>query len=67
MQGQCTSCYPGYSLASGVCAAAIKSDPYCETNNANGQCMKCYTGYYLNNNKCTALNPLCKTSNTTSG
>ena len=37
--GNCTSCYPGFSLINGVCSAARDVDPYCKTRNANSVCV----------------------------
>ena len=62
----CTSCYPGYMLFNGTCPPAPPKDPNCKTVTPTG-CILCYDSYYLNDNKCIQINPLCQTSNTSTG
>ena len=63
--GDCTRCYPGYTLAAGDCvigdSAAGNGDPNCKSTNAAGVCKDCYASYYLSSqNTCLRLDPLCK-------
>lgn len=60
--GDCTSCYPAYSLLQGKCEVEKPADPNCKTLDA-GQCIECVPGFYLNQGKCNTVNPLCRTSN----
>jgi hypothetical protein len=69
---ECSSCYDGYTLSSGQCIipAQVQSsnnDPYCiKVQGSN--CLTCANGYYLpSNGTCTSLNPLCKSSDMTTG
>jgi len=60
--GNCTSCYPSFNLASGSCIAQVKtvSDPNCNSFDTNGICTKCSYGYYFVNSICTQINPSCQ-------
>lgn len=66
--GNCTDCYLGYVVSSGMCIPqASQNDPNCK-NRTNNKCQSCYQGYYLNATlSCVATSPLCKSSNSTSG
>ncbi len=68
----CDSCYNGYAQSNGNCVVATNietnvNDPYC-IQVQNGYCYECAAGYYLGaQNLCLQLNPLCKSSNLTTG
>lgn len=65
--GMCTSCYPGYMLFNGTCPPAPPKDPNCKIVTPEG-CTECYESYYLNSEaKCIQINPLCKSSNSSTG
>ena len=66
--GECTSCYPGYSVQNGNCGISQLKDPNCKTQNGQA-CVECYMGFFYSGaeGKCKRLNPLCKTSNLSNG
>jgi hypothetical protein len=57
--GDCTSCYGGWTLTGGSCS--VNSDPECRVVESDGTCSACYGGYYynLNDGQCEIGNPLC--------
>ena len=57
--GQCTSCYSGFALASdGKCLKdQIKNG--CAALDDNGVCTRCGAGFYLNAGKCIQIDPQC--------
>jgi hypothetical protein len=68
---QCDACYKGYSLnKTGACQVSVAIATTilnCVEYDSNQNCLKCYNFYYLSNNVCVAVNPLCKTYDSTSG
>lgn len=69
--GDCTSCYDGWTLASGQCSvpgnggsnnggSSAPADPNC-VESANGACTKCASRWYLSNGVCTAVSNQCNT------
>lgn len=58
--GQCTSCYTGWTLNAGVCS--VNADPQCRVVANDGTCSACYGGYYYNlsQGKCVIGNSLCQ-------
>lgn len=68
---RCESCYKGYSVTkAGGCevqAVVTASIPNCVEYDSNQNCLKCYNFYYLSSNSCVAVNPLCKTYDSTNG
>ena len=72
-QDQCTSCYEGYTLTQGTCiissqAPSANNDPYCIATQG-AFCIECANGFFLQSSdgNCKELNPLCRTSNMTTG
>ena len=72
IMSQCASCYDGYSLSSGQCVVSSlvpnsNADIYC-IKTQGSTCIACSSGYYLApTGICNQLNPLCKTSDMTTG
>jgi hypothetical protein len=71
--GQCAACYDGYTLTSnGRCLISSEvpntnTDPYC-IKSKDTFCITCANGYYLApSGNCTQTNPLCRTSDPTTG
>lgn len=66
--GECTSCYSGYTVSGGQCIITQARDPNCRTPVGNA-CQSCYAGYFYSSSAglCKLLNPLCKTSNASTG
>lgn len=66
--GNCTSCFQGYSVNAGLCVVALNTDPNCK-NSADSGCLECYVGYFYSSADkiCKRLNPLCRTSNLVTG
>ena len=66
INGQCTSCYPGYSVDGGKCIVGGSIEPNCQTFSGNF-CVACFSGYYPSEGKCKQVNPLCKTFDSSTG
>lgn len=67
--GLCTTCFPGFTLASGFCnlTTTTLSDPNCKTWNGS-TCLQCAFGAYFSSNRtCLIANPLCKSFDLTNG
>lgn len=66
--GECTGCYPGYRVDTGKCIIATSQDVNCKSFKGQ-QCNECYQGFFYSQNDraCKKLNPLCKTSNLSTG
>ena len=58
LNGQCTSCYPGFNLQTGVCSAST-SPSSCSKFNNDGTCAQCGGGSYLNNGACVPVDLNC--------
>lgn len=64
--GNCTSCYAGYTLSNGDCITSFASN--CLSYDFNNNCLQCISSYFLDSFKrCLPLNPLCKTYNQLNG
>ena len=61
LSGNCTTCYPGYSVSNGLCVVSADEDkfPNCKSVE-NETCKECYNRYYLSETGCKEVNPLCK-------
>lgn len=64
--GQCLTCYKGYTLSNGDCYILVSKDSFdanCKTAGANGVCKECFQGYFYSSaqSKCVTSNPLCRT------
>ena len=67
--GQCLSCYPGYSLVGGSCGVSFR-DPNCQDyNNATNTCNKCALRYFYDQlkAKCMPVNIFCQDYNLVTG
>jgi hypothetical protein len=58
--GNCLSCYNGYTILNGACIISQTQDPNCKKTNTQNDCLDCYHGYIVIKGKCIAQNPLCK-------
>jgi len=56
--GSCTSCYPGFDLANGVCSVS-NSPSSCSKFDSKGACLNCSQGSYLNSGRCIQIDPQC--------
>lgn len=72
--GNCLTCYPGYTLSNGQCSVSnnqnsnSNSNSNCAQYSSDQICLKCSSGYYFNaNGICTVINPLCATYNVING
>lgn len=69
--GDCLSCYAGYSLAQGACLvsnATTPTDPYCQKFLTADVCTQCSDRYYIGfDGVCREVNPLCKTYDQSTG
>ena len=66
--GNCLSCYPGYSLTGGSCSVFFR-DANCQEYDATNTCKSCSGRYYLDSlaGKCQPISPLCRTFNNVNG
>jgi hypothetical protein len=62
--GQCTSCYSGWTLSKGACSYSSSADPNCKTFDLNKVCTACYQSYFYNktSSKCQLVSKLCNGS-----
>ena len=67
--GNCQSCYPGYSLSTFLRCEILQVVQIvnCNTINDVGVCIDCLSGYYLTNNACQPVSILCATYNRLTG
>jgi len=56
--GECTSCFKGYRLNSGVCEVAPAEGSLCKATNEAGSCLTCYNGYALYGGRCVKIDSL---------
>ncbi len=65
--GNCLSCYAGYTLSNFNCIVAVAiSIPYCSQFSGN-TCTQCLNGYYLKDGGCAMVNVLCGTYDQATG
>ena len=65
--GNCLSCYNGYSLSQGNCVIqATVTIPFCSITQGS-TCIQCIQNYYLSNGKCNAVSTLCLTYDQNTG
>jgi hypothetical protein len=65
LNGNCLSCYGGYSLSAGVCsksAVSTPSDLGCKTwNSAQNVCLECSFRFFFNGTVCVPVSDQCST------
>jgi hypothetical protein len=59
LNGQCSSCYPGFQLAFGGYCTQATSPASCKRLNADGSCAECAAGSYLSLGACLTIDPQC--------
>ena len=68
--GQCLSCFPGFSVQNGGCLVGSSTPTAANCNQLDsntGKCIKCSFGFYFDvNGNCIAQDPNCKNFNTAS-
>ena len=68
--GQCLSCYSGYTLVNNNCVIIQGTIPYdllCRQWNSAGVCIQCAQKAYYQNNMCVAVDELCRTFDSNNG